>query len=155
MTSDRAVGWLLVTAQFVLLAVIVLGPTGGAWQLPSWAALLARAAEVSGLAVILLGALQLGRAASVHPAPTATARLRTGGLYRLARHPIYTGVLLFATGETLRSRSVVSLIAAVALVAVLNIKTRIEERMLAARFPDYPAYARTTGRFAPRLRHHS
>lgn len=155
MTSDRAVGWLLVIAQFALLAVIVIGPMGSAWQVPSWASVLANVVEIAGLAVVLVGALQLGRAASVHPAPTSTATLRTGGVYRLARHPIYTGVLLFAAGATLRSGSAVSAIAALALVAVLVLKTRFEERMLAARFPDYPAYARTTGRFAPRLRRHA
>ncbi len=116
--------------------------------------MLANVIEAVGLAVVLVGALQLGRAASVHPAPTSTATLRTGACIDSPAIPS-TRRVLFAAGASLRSGSAVSALAVVALVAVLVVKTGLEERMLAARFPDYPAYARTTGRFAPRLRRHA
>ena len=150
--SDRQAGWSLVAAQLLLLTVIVIAPTSGQWTLPTWARAATQTMTIVGLAIIIIGALQLGRGASVHPQPTAAATLRTGGAYRFARHPIYSGVLLFATGTALRSGSPVSAVAALLLLAVLIVKTSLEERLLRARFPGYAAYARTTGRFAPRPR---
>lgn len=150
--SDRQSGWLLVAAQLVLIAVIVIAPTSGRWTLPSTARVAAQAMATAGIAIIIIGALQLGRGASVHPQPTAAATLRTGGLYRFARHPIYTGVLLFATGTALHSGSAVSAVAAALLLPVLIVKTSLEERLLRSHFPHYTAYSQTTGRFTPRRR---
>ena len=35
MSTDRRSGWLLVGAQFALLGVLALAPTGSAWPLPA------------------------------------------------------------------------------------------------------------------------
>jgi protein-S-isoprenylcysteine O-methyltransferase Ste14 len=148
--TDRARGWALVSAQFALLAVLVLAPTGTAWALPPAVEALGTAGRVVGAAAILIGAAQLGLAASVHPAPTNTATLRTDGAYRLVRHPIYTGVLVLGAALALTGRSLLHLAAWAALLGVLVVKARFEERLLAARFPDYEDYARRTGRFLPR-----
>jgi len=148
--TDRLRGWLLVTAQLALLGVLVVAPAGTAWALPAplrWVGALGR---VAGAAAIVVGALGLGRAASVHPAPTAGAVLRTAGAYRWVRHPIYTGVLVFAGAMALTGRSVLHLAAWAALLALLSVKARFEERLLAQRFPDFPTYAAHTGRFLPR-----
>jgi len=48
---------------------------------------------VVGLAVMVIGATGLGRGLTATPLPNAHAQLRTGGLYRYARHPIYSGLL--------------------------------------------------------------
>lgn len=148
--TDRRLGWLLVSAQFALLGVLALAPTGTAWPLPDAARTLGTLGRLVGGAAIVLGGLRLGLTASVHPAPTAHARLRTDGPYRYARHPIYTGVLALAAALALTGRSVVHVVAWAALLGVLMIKARFEERLLTERFADYPAYAATTGRFVPR-----
>jgi protein-S-isoprenylcysteine O-methyltransferase Ste14 len=106
----------------------------------------------AGVATIVWGARSLGREITAHPAPTPSATLRTNGPYRYVRHPIYSGVLLFAAGLTLASGSVLKAVALFLLVGVLSIKARFEERLLAERFPDYEAYVRRTPRLVPRPR---
>ncbi|MBK5222834.1 MAG: hypothetical protein JJE52_08165 [Acidimicrobiia bacterium] len=92
--TDRRRGWLLVGAQFALLALLVLAPTGTAWTVPDGVRLLGTIGRVAGVALIVFGGIRLGVAASVHPAPTTRAVLRTDDAYRHIRHPIYTGVLV-------------------------------------------------------------
>ncbi len=150
--SDRARGWMLVSAQFGLLAILVLVPAGSMWPLPPALRAIGTAGRVLGAVAIVVGALRLGPAASVHPAPTAGATLRTDGPYRYVRHPIYTGVLVLAAALVVTGRSPVHVAAWVALLGVFTVKARFEERLLRARFPDYAEYARRTGRFVPRSR---
>lgn len=147
--SETRLGWLLVAAQFILLGILVLGPSGGAWTVSDSLRGAGEALRIAGLAAIALGVLRLGRGASVHPAPTAAAVLRTDGLYRFVRHPIYSGVLLLAAGITATNGGLVALGVFVALILVLNTKARFEERLLIERFPDYGNYARRTPRFVP------
>jgi protein-S-isoprenylcysteine O-methyltransferase Ste14 len=105
-----------------------------------------------GLGAVVAGALRLGRAASVHPEPTSAAVLRTNGPYRFVRHPIYSGVLLFAAGIAATAGSALAVLAFGALVGLLSVKARFEERLLAQHFAGYAAYARVTPRFVPGLR---
>lgn len=102
-----------------------------------------------GIAAIVLGIVRLGRRARVHPAPGAAAVLRTDGPYRFVRHPIYSGVLVWAAGTAFSTASLVGVAAFAALTVTLNAKARLEERLLVQRFPDYADYARRTPRFVP------
>ncbi len=107
------------------------------------------AAVVLGLLVMVVAGLGLGRGLTAAPLPNEHAQLRTGGLYRFVRHPIYTGLLAFAAGEAARSGSWVVAGCALALVVLIGFKARWEEQRLAERFADYPAYAARTPRFVP------
>ena len=148
----RLLGWMLVGGQAVLLVVLVFGPSGHAWKVPSPLRTAGQVMRWVGLAAVVIGALRLGRAASVHPEPTSRAALRTGGPYRFVRHPIYSGVLLFAAGIAATAGSVLAVLAFGALVGLLSLKARFEERLLARRFAGYAEYARVTPRFVPGLR---
>lgn len=88
----------------------------------------------------------------MHPEPSQEAVLKTGGLYRYVRHPIYSGVLLLGAGIALTSGSLIAAGAAVLLFIDLSIKARLEERFLRERFENYADYALRTPRFFPRLR---
>jgi protein-S-isoprenylcysteine O-methyltransferase Ste14 len=148
---ERRTAWLLVLGQFALLALIVLLPRGTAWTLPL---VITRTAEVTaavGIVVMVVAGTALGRGLTAAPLPNSHAELHTGGLYRFVRHPIYSGLLLLAVALTLRSGSVWTTAACAALVVLINAKARWEERHLAARFPDYAAYAACTPRFVPGL----
>lgn len=149
-TRDRRTGWLLVLGQFCLLAVVVLLPAGSTWTVPSG---LTRAADVTawlGIGVMLVAASALGRGLTATPLPNQYARLRTGGLYRFVRHPIYFGLLLFALARTLTSGNAWTATACAALMVLINAKARWEEHHLAIVFPDYGAYRQRTPRFIPR-----
>ena len=138
--------------QFSLLAVLVLAPSGHAWRVPKSLQTTGTLLRWAGAVAIVMGALRLGRGASAHPAPTSRAVLRTDGPYRLVRHPIYSGVMLLAAGIAATTASVVALIGFAALIGLLHVKARFEERLLTQRFVGYPAYARVTPRFVPGLR---
>ena len=139
----------LVTAQFVLLIALVLVPRGVAWLAPLWLRVIAGVAGVAGVLIMLLGGTALGRGLTAAPLPNSHAQLRTGGLYRFVRHPIYSGLLLMAGAIAVVSGSVTRLAVFGALVGLINVKARWEERQLMRRFPDYAEYAARTPRFVP------
>jgi len=148
----RARGWALVAAQVVLLGILVLAPAGHSWPRPAALRTLGSVLRSAGAVAIVAGAVALGRSLRVHPEPPASAVLRTGGAYRLVRHPIYSGVLALAAGIAVSSGNPVKAAAAVALAGVFHAKASLEEGLLRSRFPGYAAYAARTGRFVPRLR---
>ena len=148
---DRRTAWLLVLGQFGLLGLIVLLPGGDAWTLPVAVVRVALGAALVAIILMLVAASALGRGLTATPLPNAHAELRTGGLYRFVRHPIYSGLLLFAVARTLPSGDLWTALACVALVVLINAKAHWEERHLAQRFPGYAAYAAGTPRFIPGL----
>lgn len=151
-TSDVRTARLLVAGQFALLALLVLLPGRGGWPVPRALVVVCAVGAVSGLAVMIFGATALGRGLTAVPLPNAHARLRTGGLYRFVRHPIYSGLILTMASITLASGSVVRVLVLGLLIALLTVKARWEESRLAQRFEGYAAYAARTPRFVPRRR---
>ncbi|MEZ5093615.1 isoprenylcysteine carboxylmethyltransferase family protein [Nocardioides sp.] len=148
--TDRArTGWLFVAAQVVLLVALVALPTGTAWPMPGWLRGVALGLVVLGLVGIAAASLTLGRALTPTPVPNGRGALRTGGLYRFVRHPIYTGVLAAVLGVTLGSRQWLGLALGIATVTFFGVKARWEEARLAEAFPGYADYAAVTPRFVP------
>lgn len=152
--SASAIGWLFVSAQIVLLGALVLVPGARHWVAPTAVAGGAHAAALAGLGIVAVAALGLGSALTATPVPKAHAGLRTGGLYRFSRHPIYSGVLLFVIGTVVASGSVWKLAIGVVTLVFFNAKARWEESQLRSAYPDYAAYAARTPRFIPHPRLH-
>ncbi len=144
-------GWLFVGAQVVLLVALVLVPTGTAWPMPPWLSVLSVALTVAGLVGIAVASLTLGRTLTPTPVPNGRGELRTGGLYRCVRHPIYTGVLAVVVGVTLGTRQWAGLALGLVTVAFFAVKARWEEARLTEAFPTYADYAAGTPRFVPFL----
>jgi len=149
---DRVIAWVLLLVQLVLLAAVFLLPSGSVWVTPAWLSTCARVLSLAGAVLVVVGILNLGRTATPLPTPVAHGALRSDGLYRWVRHPIYSGVIALAVGSAIPSGSVPVAAAAVALVVWLQIKARWEEHRLQARYPDYAAYAARTPRFIPSWR---
>jgi len=148
---DRRTAWALVAAQFALLAAVLVLPAGHLWRLPAALTVLCAALGVVGVVVMVAGGTALGRGLTAAPLPNGHAQLRTTGLYRYVRHPIYSGLLLLAVARTATSGSAWVVAACVALIALLRAKARWEERHLRHRFPGYAEYADRTPRFVPRV----
>lgn len=146
---ETAIAWAFVLVQFGLLAAILLLPSGDAWSLSTGLARAARWTGLTGMAVLVLGLVGLGRSLTALPTPVPHGELRTGGLYRFVRHPIYTGVLALSYGAAAPSGSVAVVVAAGALTGWLAVKARWEEGQLRRRYPGYGAYAAGTPRFVP------
>jgi protein-S-isoprenylcysteine O-methyltransferase Ste14 len=73
--------------------------------------------------------------------------LVTSGPYRLARHPIYTVYLLINTGILLRHLTLPFALVMAAWIALLLVRVRYEEGVLASTFPEYPEYRRRVRAF--------
>lgn len=140
----------LVAAQFVLLGALVLVPARRDWPVPRWLGVATVLGVGAGLLTMVVGGTALGRGLTATPLPNRHARLRTGGLYRWVRHPIYTGLLLLTGSLTVRSASVPRAVVFLALLGLITVKARWEEGHLARRFGGYHAYAENTPRFVPR-----
>lgn len=149
---ELVVAWAFVVVQFALLAVLVVAGGDDDWPVPGWLDVVGALAMVAGLVIVVLAALGLGRGLTAAPLPNERAELRTGGAYRVVRHPIYSGLLLFVLAHTVVSASWLQVVVCLLLVALLTAKARWEEQRLQARFPGYAAYAARTARFVPGLR---
>ena len=123
---------------------------------PSWADDVWWLRTAVGIPIAIVGAVLLigGMAGIRHsltpfPRPLERARLQERGVYRLVRHPIYGGLILIGLGWSLVS-SPLALLATIALLLVLEVKSRLEESLLTQRFPEYDAYRdRVPWRFIP------
>ncbi len=153
--TEKTVGWLFVAAQAVLLIAIILIPGADHWDRPGWLMTLASVLTVAGIVIIAMGAFGLGSALTPTPVPRQTGELQTDGLYRLVRHPVYTGVLLAVCGVALGSGNLVQVVLLAATFGFFTVKARWEEQRLLERYPEYAAYAARTSRFFPGLRTNS
>lgn len=149
--SDKAKGNLMVVLQFVFLALIVFMPNGTDWPTPLWLAAIAAIALYLGWLILVVAAVNLGKSLTANPVPLERATLKTNGLYKIVRHPIYFGLLLIAFASALGSGSTVRAIVFVLLAALLNVKARFEEKLLAQKYPEYAAYSAKVGRLLPFL----
>lgn len=147
---ERRTGQVLVAGQGLLLAVIALAPRRSDWAVPPAVRAVGLAGQVAGAAASTAAALGLGSSLAALPTPAEAGRLHTDGAYALVRHPIYSGLLLATGSRAATSGNRWSAAAFVALLALLHGKARFEERLLAARYPDYADYLAATPRFLPR-----
>ena len=141
--------WALVGAQFALIGGLVFWSPPADWSVPRPLDTAGSLLRNLGLVWMGLAAVNLGRSISPLPLPLEGGGLRTGGLYRLSRHPIYTGLLGFAFGTALRGGSIGKGLVAVALALLLTVKARFEEDHLRVAYPAYRNYQARTPRFLP------
>ena len=145
----RILGWAAVVAQFAAIGLILL-TTGTVATSPQWLWLIGLGCIIVGAAVLAIAFVNLGGSLTPTPVPNQ-AGLRTTGLYRWIRHPIYTGVLLIMLGVALRSFGWLPMLAWLLLLLILSAKANWEERMLAGTYPEYAEYKKHTRRFLPWL----
>ncbi len=84
--------------------------------------------------------------------PSERTELRTSGLFRLVRNPIFSAMAITASGLMLMVPTVVSLLGFLALVVALQLQVRIVEEPYLRRTHGeaYERYCRRAGRFVPR-----
>jgi protein-S-isoprenylcysteine O-methyltransferase Ste14 len=145
----------LVVGQVVLALLIIAGPRSlpglADWSLP-----FVRERQIAGAVLIfaggalfLAGAFTLGPGLTPLPYPKENAPLIEDGPYALVRHPIYSGGMAAALGVAISLSGWLTLVYVAALFVLLDVKSRREERWLAEKFPDYPAYQRRVHKLIP------
>jgi protein-S-isoprenylcysteine O-methyltransferase Ste14 len=147
----RGEGWLLL--QIILLWGVVAAGVYGFLN-PAWDGGLRLAAAAVGVILLALGARQIWRGSrdlgsnmTPLPRPVDDATLIESGIYARVRHPIYGGIIVAALGWGLLAASPIGILLAAVLVPLFWLKSSVEERWLAERFPSYPDYRRRTRRF--------
>lgn len=149
-------GGLWVVVQAVLLLALVMAP--GAADTSSWPTswrtthlAVTLLLTGGGATILLAAAVRLGANLTPFPRPLPTGRLVTSGVYRLIRHPIYSGIGVLALALAWSRFALPALLLSVVLLLFFDRKARREERWLAEQFPEYPAYLQRSWRFVPWL----
>lgn len=102
---------------------------------------------IAGLGVIGLAIVQLNDNLTPFPTPKEKGVLVQTGLYKYIRHPIYTGIILFALGWGVFDESIWKISIGMLLWVLFYFKSSYEETLLMNKFEAYKAYRETTGRF--------
>jgi protein-S-isoprenylcysteine O-methyltransferase Ste14 len=130
--------WVLGFLSVLVLAILPLvpgfpveaHPSFGSWYIYGvWAFL-----TLGGAIFASAGRLNLGGSYAVMP---KAKKLRTGGLYRFFRHPIYMGNQAFAIGICILLGSWIALLLCFVVLIPVNIfRAKYEERLLVEEFGD-------------------
>jgi protein-S-isoprenylcysteine O-methyltransferase Ste14 len=117
-----------------------------------WLRILGLVVLLAATALTIWARLALGAMWSAAPTVKEQHKLRTSGPYRITRHPIYTGLLGMMLGTLLLAGGGRWLVPFPVFVVLFEIKIHIEERLMAAEFPDdYPRYRRQVPQLVPGL----
>lgn len=148
--GPRGEGW--VVLQVLLLGVVAIAGTAG----PAWGGASGTVTTALGVALVGAGGLLAARgvidlrdALTPLPHPRDGAELVDSGAYRLARHPIYGGIVVGSLGYGLVMASPPAIAGALVLLVFFRLKSGREERWLEARYPGYAAYRARTRRMIP------
>jgi protein-S-isoprenylcysteine O-methyltransferase len=112
---------------------------------------------LAGLALTVVGCLfaicarfSLGSNWSARATVKAGHKLVTSGPYALARHPIYTGLMVAVAGTALAGGEWRCILAVVVILLALLVKMGQEEKLMLQAFPQaYPAYRRRVKALIP------
>lgn len=145
--------WLVGIQMLLFLVIGLLLATGG--QLPGGVGLwqvLGTALLVAGIWIGWRSVVVLGRNLVAVPEPVADGKLITAGPYRWFRHPIYVSLVSSFAGVSLILEAWWALLGTAALYGLFAFKSRYEEGLLRATYPDFEAYAQNTRYRMPFLR---
>lgn len=133
----------------------MINPRWMAWSsvsLPIWSRWVGVGALLVGCALLVWTFRSLGTNLTDTVVTRKTHTLVVHGPYRWIRHPLYSSAGLLIAAVSLIAANWFFFAIGVALLCLLIMRTRTEERNLVARFGDsYEKYMDRTGRFLPRV----
>ncbi|MGE3512266.1 MAG: isoprenylcysteine carboxylmethyltransferase family protein [Vicinamibacterales bacterium] len=129
----------------VVASIVALGVTGNLF-VRSPLVIAAQIAAI-GLSIWARRSFQKGTF-RVTATPGGSATIRNGP-YRIVRHPMYAAALLFIWAAVVSHVSVFTLTVGFIVSGIAIARVVVEERLLRARYADYPDYVRTTRALVP------
>ncbi|MEM9328543.1 MAG: isoprenylcysteine carboxylmethyltransferase family protein [Bacteroidota bacterium] len=142
--------YFFVGVQLLLFALYIREYQNWQFQSPDVLRIIAGIGAVGGTLLIGVALFQLGAGLTPFPTPRDNGELVRGGVFAFIRHPIYAGILGATFGWALMQGSGWKLGIVVLLYGLFHFKSKYEEALLTAKFPDYEAYRKVTGRFFPK-----
>ncbi|MEM8531691.1 MAG: isoprenylcysteine carboxylmethyltransferase family protein [Chloroflexota bacterium] len=153
--GSRGEWWVVV--QLLLFVAIAVAPRSIP-ALPVWPEGLQVIATPIGVVALLVGMVlagggvfSLGNNLSPFPRPKDDSELVEHGVYRMVRHPIYSGVLFLAFGWSLLQASTATLLFTIVLGIFFDRKSAREEVWLAQKFTAYQNYQTRVRKLIPWL----
>lgn len=146
----KALDFTLVAIQFALFALYLFPyDLNGGIDLPEFSIWPVWIVFGIGLIEIVWAIYQLRNFISPFPKPRAKTELITHGAFSIARHPIYSGIILISLAYGIYSQDVFRMIMALFFLIFFYLKSSYEEQNMMRVFPSYAAYKKRTGRFFP------
>jgi protein-S-isoprenylcysteine O-methyltransferase Ste14 len=156
--AERTRSWFgtAVTPGVVIASMIAFAVPAAYWRSLTFytppARILGLVILLAATALTIWARLVLGLMWSGAPAVKEQHQLRTSGPYAITRHPIYTGILGMLLGSLLVAGGGRWIVLFGVVLVLLEIKIRIEERLMLAEFPDdYPRYRQLVPKLIPGL----
>ena len=138
------------------LVAYVINPAWMSWSaigLPIWLRWVGVGVGVTAAALMIVVFRTLGTNITDTVVTRARHTLVTGGPYRWVRHPFYVAGALAVVANSLVTANWFLALTSVVMIALLMIRTKVEEQKLIERFGDaYTTYMQRTGRFIPRFK---
>jgi len=107
---------------------------------------------LGGHGLVIWATFSLGSSFGLRPRVIAEHRLIRHGPYRFVRHPLYAGLHALYVGTFLLVPCALFLLSAIAAAIGNALRAQAEEHVLSARYGEaYRAYARSVGRFLPKV----
>ncbi len=141
-----------VVLQILLFFTFLLDVNLFSFEIPSFLEFILVLIGIIGLGLIIIAFFQLNKNLSPFPTPKEYSSLLTSGVFKLIRHPIYTGILFIAFSFAVFQGSGYRLLISFLLLILFHFKSLYEEKKLAEKFPEYEIYKKNTGRFIPKLK---
>jgi protein-S-isoprenylcysteine O-methyltransferase Ste14 len=105
---------------------------------------------LSGVLVAGTAVVEIEEGLTPFPVTNEKSKLRTTGIYKYIRHPMYTGVLMTLMGGSITTDSASRVLLTIGLYGVLYAKAEYEEKDLMKVFPGYISYKEEVrGTFLP------
>ena len=90
-----------------------------------------------GILLIGISLLLLNKNLTPFPSPKQNSELIKTGVYKIIRHPIYTGLIMTTFFYALYSHSLLKIVIAIILFILFYFKSKYEEILLCDKFPEY------------------
>lgn len=139
--------YIYVGIQLMLFVAYIIPLTIPYINPPEWLRYSGLIILVLGLVLGLVALLQINRKLSPFPTPVPNGKLITTGAYKLARHPIYTAIILAGLGYALYITSWYKIVITLVLLILFYYKSKYEEKLLIKNYSEYMAYKTKTRRF--------